>query len=87
MSTIELEYLGKDLVISREVAEKKLGLHPGDRIEVRPKLALTPIPRSPEETSQITETLERLRAAFHPADLDDWETQRDKIWASWTDRT
>ena len=82
MSAIELEYSGKDLIISKEMAEKTLGLHPGDRIEIRPRTTLVPIERSPEDISQITRAFEELRNAFTPADLDDWETERRKIWAS-----
>ena len=35
MSILEMEYQGDDLVISKEVVEKELGLHPGDRPVLR----------------------------------------------------
>ena len=42
MPKVELEYLGSDLVISKQTAEQELGLHPGDRIEIRPKADFEP---------------------------------------------
>ena len=87
MSAIEIEYAGKDMVIPKEMAEKTLGLHPGDRVEIRPKLSLIPLERSREETSEIIRTLENFRNAFDPSDLDSWETYQKEIWASWKDRT
>ncbi|MFT5367789.1 MAG: hypothetical protein ACI8V2_002750 [Candidatus Latescibacterota bacterium] len=83
MAIIELEYSGGDLVISQETAEKTLGLHPGDRIEVRLKPTLTPIKLSREESTQITDSFEHLRDAFEPSNLDDWETRRNELWSKW----
>lgn len=82
MPVLELEYQGTDLVIPREVAEKELGLHPGDRLEIRPKIVLTPIERSPEEVAKIEQALEVFRQAFEPEHLADWETTRKALWAT-----
>ena len=78
MPTVELEYLGDDLVISKQTAEQELGLHPGDRIEIRPKADFEPEVQSFEKTRLLTESLEHLREAFKPSDLDDWETKRNE---------
>ncbi len=83
MAIIELEYVGGDLVISQETAEKALGLHPGDRIEIRPKTVLTPKKRSKIKSSEITDSLERLRNTFESSDLSNWETQRNELWSKW----
>lgn len=83
MPVIELEFQGTDLVIPREVAEKELGLQPGDRLEIRPKVGLTPVDRSPEEVAKIEQTLEALRQAFEPEHLADWETTRRELWLTW----
>ena len=83
MPTVELEYLGDDLVISKQTAEQELGLHPGDRIEIRPKADFEPEVQSFEKSRPLTESLENLRAAFKPSDLDAWETQRNQLWSKW----
>lgn len=74
----------QQLIISRiNIGRKKLGLHPGDRIEIRTKMVLKPVTHSPEESHQITESLERLRDAIDPSELDNWETQRNELWSKW----
>lgn len=83
MAVFELEYTGDDLIISKEVAEKELGLHPGDRLEIRPKQLLVPVNRSLEERQRIEQDLEALQQAFATQDLDDWETSRQELWATW----
>lgn len=83
MAVLELEYQGDDLIISKEVAEKNLGLQPGDKLEVRPKVMLTPINRPAEEVARIKEAFEALRQAVDPADLEDWEENRKVLWATW----
>ena len=83
MPKVELEYLGDDLVISKQTAEQELGLHPGDRIEIRPKADFEPEVQSFEKSRLLTESLENLRETFKPSDLDDWETQRNKLWSKW----
>ena len=67
--------------LSREVVEKKLGLQPGDRLEVRPKVILAPIDRPAEEVAQIKEAFEALRQVFDPVDLEHWEDKRKALWA------
>jgi hypothetical protein len=71
MAVLELEYQGDDLIISREMAEKELGLQPGDRLEIRPKLILELLDRPVEEVAQIKADFEALRQSFDEADLDD----------------
>ena len=83
MAIIELEYVGGDLVISQETAEKALGLHPGDRIEIRPKTMLSPKKCSQKKSAEITDSLKSLRNTFESSDLDHWETQRNELWAKW----
>lgn len=83
MAVLELEYQGDDLIISREMAEKKLGLQPGDRLEIRPKLVLESLDRSVEEIVQIKADFEALRQSFDEADLDGWEETRKALWATW----
>ena len=83
MTVLEIEYRGDDLIIPKEVAEKELGLHPGDRVEIRPKSPLVPIERTPEKSIAIKTALESLRQAFDPDDLTDWETSRKALWATW----
>ncbi len=83
MSVLEMEYQGDDLIISKEVAEKELGLHPGDRLEIRPKMVLMPVDRLPEEITEIERACELLRQAFEPDDLADWEISRKAMWATW----
>ena len=80
MIVLELEYQGDDLIISKETVEKKLGLQPGDRLEIRPKMALTPLERPLEEIAEIQKTLDALRQAFDPADLEDWDSSRKALW-------
>ena len=83
MAVLELEYQGDDLIISREMAEKKLGLQPGDRLEIRPKLLLELLDRPAEEVAQIKADFEAFRQSFEEADLDDWEETRKVLWATW----
>lgn len=83
MTVLELEYQGDDLIISKEVAEKNLGLQPGDKLEVRPKVMLAPIDRPAEEVARIKEAFDALRQVFDPADLEDWEDNRKALWATW----
>ena len=83
MPTVELEYRGDDLVNSKQTAEQELGLHPGDRIEIRPKADFEPEVQSLEKSKLLTESLENLREAFKSSDLDDWETQRNQLWSKW----
>jgi hypothetical protein len=83
MAVLELEYQGDDLIISREMAEKELGLQPGDRLEIRPKLMLEQLDRSDEEVAQIKADFEALRQSFDEANLDDWEMTRKAVWATW----
>ena len=83
MPVVELEYSGRDLIISKDIVEKTLGLHPGDRIEIRPKISfLSAKHPSSETTAEIVKTLEELRDAFDPAVLADWEVRKREIWAS-----
>jgi hypothetical protein len=83
MSVLEIEYRGDDLVITREMAEQELGLHLGDRLEIRPKLILVPIDRTPEQIIEIKQLCEALRQAFEQGDLQDWEASRQELWATW----
>ncbi|MCY4352052.1 MAG: hypothetical protein OXC45_02980 [Gemmatimonadetes bacterium] len=83
MPKVELKYLGDDLVISKQTAEQELGLHPGDRVEIRPKADFGPEVQSFEKSRLLTDSLENLRAAFKSSDLDDWETQRNQLWSKW----
>jgi len=83
MAVLELEYQGDDLIISKEMAEKELGLQPGDRLEVRPKVTLEPLDRPAEEVAQIKEAFEALRQSFNANELDNWEETRKALWATW----
>jgi antitoxin component of MazEF toxin-antitoxin module len=83
MTVLEIEYQGDDLIIPKEVVEKELGLHPGDRVEVRLKTALLVVEPTPETLVAVKRALESLRQAFDPAELADWETSRKALWATW----
>ncbi len=83
MNILEMEYQGDDLIISKEMAEKELGLHLGDRLEIRPKMVLLPIDRLPEEIAEIERAWNALRQTFEPDDLQDWETSRKALWSTW----
>lgn len=82
MTVLEIEYQGDDLIISKEVAEQRLGLHRGDWLEIRLKNTLIPIERSPNEYLKIENDLETLRQSINPDDLTDWETARKALWAT-----
>ena len=47
------------------------------------KLHVDPEVQSFEKSKFFTESLENLRKAFNPSDLDDWETQRNHLWSKW----
>jgi len=83
VNTLELEYNGDDLIISKEMVEQEFGLLPGDRLEIRPKLVLVPLKRTPEDLKAIEEACQDLRQAFEPADLEDWEDARKALWDQW----
>lgn len=87
MKVLEVEYTGGDLIISKEVAEKQLGLHPGDRLEIRLKVPLVPIDRSSEELEQLRQDVEAFRQAFNPSDLENWELSKKELWALWQNPT
>jgi len=62
---------------------KESGVHLGDNVEIQPKIILIPIERPPEEIAEIERMLEALRQAFDPDELEDWETSRKTLWATW----
>ncbi len=62
---------------------KESGLHLADKVEIQPKIILTPIERPPEEIAEIERTLEAFRQAFDPDELEDWETSRKMLWETW----
>ncbi len=47
------------------------------------KLHVDPELQSLEKSRLLTESLESLREAFKPSDLDDWETERNQLWSKW----
>ena len=47
------------------------------------KLHVDPEVQSLEKSRLLTESLENLREAFKPSDLEDWETQRNHLWSKW----
>jgi hypothetical protein len=61
---------------------KETIVSPDYQQEIRPKISLNPIERSPEEIVKIERALEALREAFDPDDLEDWETSRKTLWAT-----
>ena len=66
MPKVELKYLGDDLVISKQTAEQELGLHPGDRVEIRPKADFGPEVQSFEKSRLLTDSLENSEQLSNP---------------------
>ena len=85
MTVLEIEYKGGDIVISKDTAEKKLGLHPGDRVTVfmSPKVKLVPIKKTLEEKERLRELLDPTPGSWSEADEEAFNKLREALWSTW----
>ncbi|MEZ4862949.1 MAG: hypothetical protein R3C14_16645 [Caldilineaceae bacterium] len=81
----EIEYNGKDVIISKATIEEKLGFRPGDtlRVLIHGKVQLVPMVRLPAEVEQMRAGLEAMSGSWSTQDVEQFQKLRQELWAAW----
>ncbi len=82
MDAIIQVFDGDDLVIPSELI-KKLGVRPGERVQIRPAPVLEPVELEPDERARRLQVLDNLWGSWFAEDEAAFEQAREMMWQTW----